>query len=121
MKLPATRRRRSSILLISLVDVLFVLLLFFLLTAQALAPQRLPLALDVAAAAPGAQLQLVGPGRVRLAGDELPLAQATARLQAAGVRDVQLLAGDRITSAVWFAALEALRDAGLAPVVGATP
>lgn len=123
VKIPRTPRRGNSVLLVSLVDVLFVLLLFFLLASKSLAPPAVPLALasGASAAPPSWSLRLSAGGQAALNGEAMKLDAALTRLRAAATSSVRLQVGEGVPTLALMAALEGLRPAGIAPLLERAP
>jgi biopolymer transport protein ExbD len=99
----------------SLVDVVFILLFFFMLAARPAPPQALALTVGDAAT-PGAttqlprlRLQVLGRGRVELGGRVIALAELGPALRAASSEQVQLTAGPAAQLQDLVDALERLR------------
>jgi biopolymer transport protein ExbD len=117
--LPRPSRRRNSILLTSLVDVLFVLLFFFMLTSSVLDFRSVTI--DAQAAAPGggaadASVLEVLPGRqLRLgAGEPFAFDALPAQVAAQGVRAVTVLPAAGVPLQDLVDVIEALRRAAVA-------
>jgi len=123
VKIPLTLRRGNSVLLVSLVDVLFVLLLFFLLASKSLTPPAVPLALAPGdgAAQPSWTLRLNAGGQAALNGEAMSLEAALTRLQAAASSSVRLQVGEGVPTLALLAALDGLRPAGIAPLLERAP
>lgn len=120
MKLPARPRRRSSILLVSLVDVLFVLLLFFLLASRSvqIAPDVAVDLRKVAASAAPEVLQLEADGRLLWRGQQLEATAAVQKL--GGAPEVRLRAAPGVTLRSLMPVLGTLHAAGIAAVLEAS-
>lgn len=117
MKLAAPPRREGSILLVALVDVLFVLLLFFLLAAQAPSSPKIPLEWASGAADTSRVLILAAGGTLRLDGRNVTVQQAIAELQQTMQEDVELQPQAGLRSADLLATVASLRAAGIVPNV----
>ena len=124
MKIAARPRRSNSILLTSLVDVMFVLLFFFMLASSYLDWRQLSLGLaedpsraSPMAAAPSWRFTLMPGARYALNGETLPLAEIAARLKANPHRLV-VLPGPNVSLQELVAALDVLRPTGAEIVLG---
>jgi biopolymer transport protein ExbD len=120
MQLPRPVRRRHSIVLTSLVDVMFVLLFFFMLAASATDRRSLAIGLPVSAGAATQagrelQLDLLSAERWVLQGAEVEPRQLSAQLQVSGATQVRLQVAAGVPVQVLVDALAAVRDSGLAP------
>lgn len=123
MVLPRPQRRRNSILLTSLVDVLFVLLFFFMLTSSVLDFRSVTVgvpraaggaAVDAAAADAGAAALDLLPGRrVRLGGEEFALEALAEGLARHGVHDVTVRALPGVPVQDLVDVIETLRRAAI--------
>ena len=118
MKLPVPAPRRGSILLISLVDLLFVLLLFFLLASKAATAPALPVNLARAAVPVVPLLKLESASRCRLDGESRSLEGAIQRLREAAQIQVEVQAEEGLSVDELWPALENLRAAGITPLLG---
>lgn len=119
MRIPLPPRRGNSILLVSLVDVLFVLLLFFLLASKSLAPPMVTVALQPAAVDPPSWTLVLDGRGMSLNGQALELPVAVARLQAEAAAAVRVKAGEDVSLKALLPALEGLRAAGIMPLLDA--
>ena len=118
MKLPAPARRRSSILLVSLVDLLFVLLLFFLLAAKATQAPALPINLARATMADEPLMRLESAERCQLDGEWRSLEANIEVLQRKASVAVEVQAAAGLSVDELLPALEKLRAAGITPLLG---
>lgn len=122
MFIEAPTRRKNSILLTSLVDVMFVLLFFFMLASSYAEQRALPLNLGKAgAAAPGIDaawtLQVAPDRRYALNGEALPLAEIVTRLGQARGQKLLLQAAEGVTLQELVTTLDALRPSGAALIL----
>lgn len=118
MKLPAPAPRRGSILLVSLVDVLFVLLLFFLLASKAATVPALPLDFSRVAVAASPVMKLESADRCRLDGRQQLLETCIVLLRRDAPTQIEVQALQGLSLDDLLPALEQLRAAGLTPLLG---
>lgn len=127
MRIEAPLRRKNSILLTSLVDVMFVLLFFFMLASSYLEWHTLSLNLGGS----GAQAQSTGEapwtlqvlvnGQYALNGEFLPLASIHATLTQQKGRKLVLQPGPGVTLQELVAVLDELKPSGAVLVLGKLP
>ena len=112
-------RRRRALPLTPLIDVVFILLLFFLLAARLTAWQGLPVDAGGAGGASGesALLVEVHPQGLRVSGAEIDMAGLLARVAALPDAPVALKAGAGAPVAALVAVLDGLAKAGVADVI----
>lgn len=125
MQISAPLRRRNSIVITSLVDVMFVLLFFFLLASSYLDWRSLSLNLGGVGAKTSEagelwSVQVLSAGQVALNGETLPLAEIRARLQG-GTRKVVLQPGAGVSLQQLVDVLDALKPSGAALILGKLP
>lgn len=118
MQLPRPVRRRNSIVLTSLVDVMFVLLFFFMLAASAVERRAITVGLPVAAGATSgtvgvARLDLIEAGHWTLDGAALGPAELTGRLRDSSPRQVQIRPYPGVPAQALVDALGTVRAAGI--------
>jgi biopolymer transport protein ExbD len=117
VQLPRPVRRRNSILLTSLVDVLFVLLFFFMLTSSVLDARSVTIdASAVTRGAPGGATPVLAllPGRrLRLGAEEFALENLPAHLEAQGVGAVTVVPASSVPLQDLVDVIEALRRASV--------
>lgn len=117
MQLPRPVRRRNSILLTSLVDVLFVLLFFFMLTSSVLDARSV--SIDASAFASGPRggetpvLALLPGRRLRLGAEEFALEGLAAQVEARHVGAVTVVAAPGVPVQDLVDVIEALRRASV--------
>jgi biopolymer transport protein ExbD len=123
------RRRRPSFVLTSLIDVIFLLVIFFMVSSQIVPYSLLPLG---PIAAEGGQPEPVAPestappvavrilaGRVTIGGESVPLSDVAARLKllkSSGITAILLTPGSTATVQDVVTVLEASKDAEIASV-----
>lgn len=119
MRLPRPVRRRNSIVLTSLVDVMFVLLFFFMLAASAVERRAIGIGMPVAADSPDARrvlrLDLLSATRWTLDDASLAPAELRSRLRGASAGEVLVRPAKGVPVQALTDALTAVRDSGLAP------
>ena len=117
MVLPRPPRRRNSILLTSLVDVLFVLLFFFMLTSSVLDWRSITIDAQAAAPAVGGRespvLELLPGRRLRLSAEEFALDGLAAQVAAQGVHAVTVVPAPGVPLQDLVDVIEALRRASV--------
>ncbi|HUP01709.1 MAG TPA: biopolymer transporter ExbD [Gemmatimonadota bacterium] len=129
MRLETGRRRKAGINITSLIDVVFLLLLFFVVTSTFLEQPGLDLALPEASTAEGERegdvtVSVAPDGTVYLAGEAVPAGDLAGRLEAAlSVRDPKrvILEADRsVSHGRVVEVMDAARRAGATALVVAT-
>lgn len=126
MELPRPVRRRNSIVLTSLVDVMFVLLFFFMLAASAVERRAVNIGLPASAGAQPnadrlARLELVGSSDWRLDGQAIGPADLESRLRESGARRVLVVPTAGVPVQALTDAVMAVRASGLDLRLGRTP
>lgn len=117
MRLPRPVRRRQSIVLTSLVDVMFVLLFFFLLAASAVERRGIGIGMPTAqgegtAASSSLELDLLGPERWTLAGRAMLPVQLSERLTEATAGEVLIRIAPGVPVQALTDALTTVRQSG---------
>jgi biopolymer transport protein ExbD len=123
MRIEAIRRRRVPLSMTSLIDVIFLLLLFFMLSSTFTRYQRVEIAgggvPSSAARTPDVLVRLEGQGTARVNGEHASIAGLSDRLEvlrSAGGTSVLVLATEQADSQSLIETVEAARRAGFAAV-----
>ncbi len=116
MRLPRPVRRRNSIVLTSLVDVMFVLLFFFMLAASAVERRGIGIGMPTSGDGPVAalplELDLFGPTRWTLGGTSLAPSQLRERLNEAPTGEVLIRTAPGVSVQALTDALTTVRESG---------
>ncbi len=128
MRLEKGRRRKALINVTSLIDVVFLLLIFFVVTSTFLERPGIDLTLPQAGSGeteiPGVTVRIVADGQVFVGSQAVPLEELAgileARLREEGTTDVTLEADRSVPHGRVVAAMDAARQAGARGLVVAT-
>lgn len=120
MKLTAPRRREETENIIPLINIVFLLLIFFMLTGVLSAPDLFevtpPESAATTEAAPDAEILLATDGRLAVDGEPASLEDLPALLEGRTEGEVALRADGDVPAHHLMAVMDALRTAGVASV-----
>ncbi|MFA5940760.1 MAG: biopolymer transporter ExbD [Sinimarinibacterium sp.] len=124
MRLERTPRRRAALALTALVDVVFILLFFFMLAARPAPAQLLELQLAQSAdgtATPAPRTLVLRGAQVRWSGRDWPLVELVAQLRAAKATSVELGADPEAALQDLLRVFDALGAAGIRVQIVSAP